>query len=110
MSQVATPELQQWIVEQARAGCKPEAVLSAMTQAGWQEDVAIAAMEAAMGTHVALEEVFDGLEGFDQCGGHKPGLLWGRHGQESSLGRVLWAGLTLPAQRYVPGCQGDPSD
>ncbi|WP_342129560.1 2OG-Fe(II) oxygenase [Hydrogenophaga sp. OTU3427] len=53
MSQVATPELQQWIVEQARAGCKPEAVLAAMTQAGWQEDVAIAAMEAAMGEHVA---------------------------------------------------------
>lgn len=53
MSQVATPELQQWIVEQARAGCKPDAVLAAMTQAGWQEDVAIAAMEAAMGVHVA---------------------------------------------------------
>ena len=49
MSQVATPELQQWIVEQARAGCKPETVLRAMTQAGWQEDVAIAAMEAALG-------------------------------------------------------------
>ncbi len=53
MSQVATPELQQWIVEQARAGCKPEAVLSAMTQAGWTEDVAIAAMEATLGEHLA---------------------------------------------------------
>ena len=53
MSQVATPELQQWIVEQARAGCKPEAVLSAMTQAGWREDVAIAAMEATLGEHLA---------------------------------------------------------
>ena len=53
MSQVATPELQQWIVEQARAGCKPEAVLSAMTQAGWQEDVAVAAMEATLGEHLA---------------------------------------------------------
>ena len=53
MSQVATPELQQWIVEQARAGCKPEAVLSAMTQAGWKEDVAIAAMEATLGEHLA---------------------------------------------------------
>ena len=53
MSQVATPELQQWIVEQARAGCRPEAVLSAMTQAGWQEDVAIAAMEATLGEHLA---------------------------------------------------------
>jgi prolyl 4-hydroxylase len=53
MSQVATPELQQWIVEQARAGCKPEAVLSAMTQAGWTEDVAIAAMEATLGKHLA---------------------------------------------------------
>ena len=53
MSQVATPELRQWIVEQARAGCKPEAVLSAMTQAGWREDVAIAAMEATLGEHLA---------------------------------------------------------
>ena len=52
MSQVATPELQQWIVEQARAGCKPEAVLAAMTHAGWKEDVAIEAMEAALGEHM----------------------------------------------------------
>lgn len=53
MSQVATPELQQWIIEQARAGCKPEAVLGAMTQAGWQEDVAIAALESTLGEHLA---------------------------------------------------------
>ena len=55
MSQAATPELQQWIIEQARAGCRPEAVLKAMTQAGWQEDVAVAAMEATLGSYLARE-------------------------------------------------------
>ena len=52
MSQVATPELQQWIIEQARAGCTPVSVLGAMLKAGWQEDVAIAAMEDALGEHL----------------------------------------------------------
>lgn len=52
MTQAVTPELRQWIVEQARAGCKPEAVLKAMTDAGWAEDVAIAAMEKTLSTHL----------------------------------------------------------
>ena len=45
MQQAITPELQQWIVEQARAGCTPDAVLAAMRASGWEEAVALAAME-----------------------------------------------------------------
>ena len=52
MSQAVTPELRQWIVEQARVGCKPEAVLKAMTDAGWQEDVALDALEKTLGEHL----------------------------------------------------------
>ncbi len=43
--QTATPELRQWIVDQARSGHAPEAVLQAMTEAGWHEEVALRAME-----------------------------------------------------------------
>ena len=28
--QTVTPELRQWIIEQAQAGCRPDAVLAAM--------------------------------------------------------------------------------
>ena len=47
-AQAVTPELQAWIIEQARAGCRPEDVLASMQTSGWQEDVAIAAMEATL--------------------------------------------------------------
>lgn len=43
--QAITPELRQWIIAQAQAGHQPEAVLQAMRASGWNEDVAIAAME-----------------------------------------------------------------
>jgi prolyl 4-hydroxylase len=43
--QQITPEVLQWIVEQARAGHKPEAVLQAMRVSGWSDDVASAAIE-----------------------------------------------------------------
>jgi prolyl 4-hydroxylase len=44
-SQQVTPELRQWIVAQAQAGHKPESVLEAMRASGWQDDVAIQAIE-----------------------------------------------------------------
>ena len=44
-TQVVTPELRQWIVEQAQAGCRPEDVLSSMRASGWNDDVALAALE-----------------------------------------------------------------
>lgn len=50
--QTATPELRQWIIEQARAGHGPEAVLASMREAGWQEDVAIAALEETLSAYL----------------------------------------------------------
>ncbi|MBL8353100.1 MAG: 2OG-Fe(II) oxygenase [Burkholderiaceae bacterium] len=44
-SQVVTPELRQWIIEQVQAGCQPAEVLASMRSSGWDEDVAIAALE-----------------------------------------------------------------
>jgi prolyl 4-hydroxylase len=52
MSQSVTPELRQWIVEQALAGHQPEAVLDAMVKAGWTEDVAAIALEETLRDHL----------------------------------------------------------
>lgn len=52
MSQTITPELRRWIVEQAVAGHTPESVLDAMVNAGWTEDVAIAALERTLEQHL----------------------------------------------------------
>lgn len=46
--QIITPELQQWIVEQAAAGVAPDAVLASMKQSGWDESVALDAIEATL--------------------------------------------------------------
>ena len=46
--QFITPELRQWIVAQAQAGVAPEQVLEAMKTSGWQEDVAIQALEETL--------------------------------------------------------------
>ena len=43
--QQVTPELREWIIQQARAGHQPEAVLASMKASGWDEDVAITALE-----------------------------------------------------------------
>lgn len=52
MSQTVTPELRQWIVDQAVAGHQPEAVLQAMVQAGWAESVAELALEDTLREHL----------------------------------------------------------
>ena len=52
MSQSVTPELRQWIVDQALVGHQPEAVLGAMVQAGWTEDVAEVALEDTLRDHL----------------------------------------------------------
>jgi len=44
MGHLVTPELRQWIVDQAAAGQQPEALLRAMVQAGWAEDIAASAL------------------------------------------------------------------
>jgi prolyl 4-hydroxylase len=52
-AQSVTPELRKWIVEQAEAGCRPQDVIEAMKASGWQEDVAIRAMEHTLREHLA---------------------------------------------------------
>ena len=47
-TQTVTPELRQWILDQAKAGHKPEAVLKAMADSGWSEDVALGALEETL--------------------------------------------------------------
>ena len=51
-TQPITPELRQWIIDQAVAGCRPEDVLRSMVTAGWQEGVAMVAMETTLQAHV----------------------------------------------------------
>lgn len=52
MHQVITPELRQWIVEQASAGFTPDAVVAAMKTSGWDEEVAVQALESTLQTHL----------------------------------------------------------
>ncbi len=47
-NQTVTDDLRKWIVEQAEAGCRPDDVLQAMKTAGWDEDVALDAMEETL--------------------------------------------------------------
>ena len=60
-TQQSTPELRQWIVEQAQAGHSAEAVLKAMLDSGWDEDVAVVAMEATLRHHLEKQAVDQGL-------------------------------------------------
>jgi prolyl 4-hydroxylase len=53
-AQPITPELRRWIVAQATAGHPPDVVLDAMKASGWNEDVAIAALETTMRDHLGL--------------------------------------------------------
>jgi prolyl 4-hydroxylase len=52
MTQAITPELRQWIVSQAEAGLGADVVLKSMLASGWQEDVAIEAMETTLRDHL----------------------------------------------------------
>ena len=61
MTQQITPQLRQWIVEQAQAGHPPESVLKSMLASGWTEDVAIEAMEATLSSHLEQAAVQQGL-------------------------------------------------
>ncbi|MRD47661.1 2-oxoglutarate-dependent dioxygenase [Caenimonas koreensis DSM 17982] len=60
-SQNITPQLRQWIVEQAQGGHSAEAVLQSMIASGWNEDVAIEAMETTLRGHLEKKAVEDGL-------------------------------------------------
>ncbi|MDQ6638821.1 MAG: 2OG-Fe(II) oxygenase [Pseudomonadota bacterium] len=52
--QPITPELRRWIVAQATAGHPPDIVLDAMKASGWDEAVALDALETTMKSHLGL--------------------------------------------------------
>ncbi len=60
-SQQITPQLRQWIVEQAEAGHSAEVVLKTMLASGWKEDVAIEAMESTLRVHLEAKAQVQGL-------------------------------------------------
>ena len=59
--QQVTPELRQWIISQAAAGHSAESVLEAMKASGWNEDVAVDAMESTLRGHLETQAVASGL-------------------------------------------------
>ncbi len=64
-SQAVTPELRQWIIEQAQAGCRPDTVLAAMRSSGWDEEVALDALnhtlQEFLGSQAAAQAVAQAL-------------------------------------------------
>ncbi|MCC2634427.1 2OG-Fe(II) oxygenase [Ramlibacter sp.] len=60
-TQQVTPQLRQWIIEQAQAGHSAQSVLKAMLASGWNEDVAVEAMEETLRVHVESQAVAKGL-------------------------------------------------
>ncbi|MBS0609814.1 MAG: 2OG-Fe(II) oxygenase [Proteobacteria bacterium] len=51
-SQHVTPELRQWIIEQASSGITAPALITAMQTSGWAEDVAVQAVEEVLRAHL----------------------------------------------------------
>ncbi|MFZ4288544.1 2OG-Fe(II) oxygenase [Variovorax sp. HJSM1_2] len=51
-AQAITPQLRQWIVDQAESGYTAAVILQSMRDAGWTEDVAILAMESTLTAHL----------------------------------------------------------
>ena len=58
--QSVTPELRQWIIDQAGAGIAAPALIDAMRQSGWNEDVAVAAVEEVLRAHLDTVAVQQG--------------------------------------------------
>jgi prolyl 4-hydroxylase len=60
-TQQITPDLRKWIIDQAQAGYTAEVVLKSMVASGWNEDVAIEAMESTLKGHAESQAVASGL-------------------------------------------------
>ena len=56
-----TPELRDWIIAQAQAQVQAPVLLQAMRDAGWEEDVALDAMETTLSAHLAQTALQEGL-------------------------------------------------
>lgn len=59
--QQITPELREWIVAQATAGQPPEAVLQSMLASGWNEDVAVQALEDTLRGYLSEHATLNNL-------------------------------------------------
>lgn len=60
-TQQITPQLRQWIVEQAQAGHGADVVLKSMLDSGWNEEVAVEAMESTLRDHLEQKAAEQGL-------------------------------------------------
>ncbi len=58
--QQITPELRRWIIEQAEAGHGADTVLAAMMASGWEESVALSALEEVMVERVSQAQAGTG--------------------------------------------------
>jgi prolyl 4-hydroxylase len=58
-TQVITPQLRAWIISQAQAGFAAEAVLKSMLDSGWNEDIAIEALETTLRDHLQVSQLPD---------------------------------------------------
>ncbi|NUZ05342.1 2OG-Fe(II) oxygenase [Piscinibacter koreensis] len=102
-AQTVTPELKAWIVAQATSGVSAEASLEAMRQSGWEEDVAIAALESTLTEHLArintppvpVPQVKGGLDGTTiEIDGHEIGIVASLHHPRV----VVFSNLLTPAE------------
>ena len=57
MAQAITPELRTWILAQAQAGLQADVVVKSMMASGWDEDVAIRALETTLQDHLAAHKL-----------------------------------------------------
>lgn len=67
-----TPELRSWLVEQASAGFQPEAIVEAMTSAGWPADVAMQALEQTLRELLEARSAGQALRPLPGSGGATP--------------------------------------
>lgn len=87
--QSVTPELRQWIIEQASAGFPPDKIIEAMVKVGWVEAVAENALESTLTDH--LQTLTAGRQASPAPG------LW-----NSAHGMVGGATVTGQAQTAIP--------
>ena len=57
MAQAITPELRTWILAQAQAGLQADVVVKSMMASGWDEDVAIRALETTLQDRLAANKL-----------------------------------------------------
>ena len=59
--QQITQELRAWIINQVETGHDPQAILRAMGESGWHEEVAVVAIESTLKQHLARRDQKLGL-------------------------------------------------